>query len=89
MIPIEAHREPLAEWLEETRRKFSAGIEPLSEPVLVRWKVLLAELKAQRHTMICEDSLIAATALFHGLTVATRNRKHFEPSGVSVIDPLA
>jgi predicted nucleic acid-binding protein len=38
--------------------------------------------------MTCEDSLIAATALFHGHTVATNNQRHFEPAGVPIIDPL-
>lgn len=33
------------------------------------------------------DCLLAATALVHGLTVITRNRKDFEPMGVRVIDP--
>ena len=33
------------------------------------------------------DLLIAATALEHGLTVATRNVRHFEPMGVPVLDP--
>jgi toxin FitB len=34
------------------------------------------------------DLLIAATAITHGLTVVTRNVKHFEPTGVSVINPF-
>ena len=33
------------------------------------------------------DALIAATALVHGLTVATRNVSDFEPTGVSVLNP--
>jgi len=33
------------------------------------------------------DALIAATALVHGLTVATRNVADFERTGVSVVDP--
>ena len=33
------------------------------------------------------DSLIAATALVHGLTVVTRNIDHFHPTGVSVLNP--
>jgi toxin FitB len=33
------------------------------------------------------DSLIAATALVHGLTVATRNLADFEPMAVSVVNP--
>ena len=49
----------------------------------------LTELKTKNRTMTCEDSLITATALLHGHTVATHNKRHFEPAGVSVIDPLA
>ena len=33
------------------------------------------------------DSLIAATALVHGLTVATRSVADFEPMGAEIIDP--
>ncbi len=35
------------------------------------------------------DLLIAATAIEHGLTVVTRNVRHFEPTGVPVLDPSA
>ena len=34
------------------------------------------------------DLLIAATALEHGLTVVTRNVRHFEPTGVEVLNPI-
>ena len=34
------------------------------------------------------DLLIAATAMEHGLTVVSRNVQHFEPTGVSVLDPF-
>lgn len=33
------------------------------------------------------DSLIAATALVHGMTVVTRNVSHFEPTGVRLLNP--
>jgi predicted nucleic acid-binding protein len=33
------------------------------------------------------DALIAATALVHGLTVATRNVPDFEPTGVAIHNP--
>jgi predicted nucleic acid-binding protein len=83
------HRSSLETWLAETRRAFSHATESLSEPVLVRWKALITDFKTRNRTMTCEDSLIAATALFHGHTVATHNRRHFEPAGVPVFDPLA
>lgn len=33
------------------------------------------------------DPIIAATALVHGMTVATRNVKHFKAMGVAMVDP--
>lgn len=33
------------------------------------------------------DGLIAATALVHGLTVATRNTTDFDPTGVPTVNP--
>jgi predicted nucleic acid-binding protein len=82
------HKESLATWLTDIRRKLAPATEELSEPVLVRWKELLAELKVKNRTMTCEDSLIAATALYHNHTLATHNERHFEPSGVQIFDPL-
>ena len=84
-----AHRASLAAWLTDIRRKLAHATEELTEPVLVRWKALLADLKLRNRTMTCEDSLIAATALFHGHTVATHNKRHFEPAGVQLVDPLS
>lgn len=34
------------------------------------------------------DILIAATARVHGMTVLTRNERHFAPLGVDVVDPF-
>ena len=34
------------------------------------------------------DIIIAATAQQHGLTILSRNLRHFEPFGVGVIDPF-
>ena len=33
------------------------------------------------------DGLIAATAIVHDLTIATRNVKDFEGFGIEIIDP--
>jgi hypothetical protein len=83
------HQASLSAWLAEMKRKFAGATEDLTEPVLVRWKSLLIELRQINRTMTCEDSLIAATALYHGHVVATHNIRHFEPSRVQTFDPLA
>lgn len=83
-----AHRPSLAAWLSDTRRRLAPATEELSEGVLVRWKELLMELKTKNRSMSCEDSLIAATALYHGHILATHNKRHFEPAGLQIVDPL-
>ena len=83
------HKASLVTWLADLRQKLAPATEELTEPVLVRWKELLADLRVKNRTMTCEDSLIAATALFHGHAVATHNKRHFEPAGVQIVDPLA
>jgi predicted nucleic acid-binding protein len=38
--------------------------------------------------MPVKDSLIAATAVVHGLAVATRNGADFAHAGVPIVDPF-
>jgi predicted nucleic acid-binding protein len=54
----------------------------------MRWAALLASLRTSGRAMPIQDSLIAATALVHGLTVATRNRTDFGKASVKVVDPF-
>jgi len=54
-----------------------------------RWAELLARLRAGGRPMPIKDSLIAATALRHGLTMVTRNRSDFEAAGVDILDPYS
>ena len=53
-----------------------------------RWADLVVELRRRGQAMPLLDSMIAATALTHGLTVATRNVRDFEKAGVKLIDPF-
>jgi predicted nucleic acid-binding protein len=48
----------------------------------------LASLRTAGRAIPIKDSLIAATALVHGLTVVTRNHVDFEKAGLSMIDPF-
>jgi len=73
---------------------FAAGVGnlvclPIGAATGIRWAQLLASLRASGSAMPFKDSLIAATALVHGLTVATRNLRDFRPAGVEVFNPFA
>jgi predicted nucleic acid-binding protein len=73
---------------------FDAGVQrlhclPWEAETGLRWAELLARLHTAGRAMPIKDSLTAATALVHGLTVATRNRAEFEKAGVKIVDPFA
>ena len=53
----------------------------------LKWAELLARLRTTGKAMPIKDSLIAATAVMHGLAVATRNRADFANAGVPIVDP--
>ena len=52
------------------------------------WAALLAGLRKKGQAMPLKDSLIAASALQHGLAVATRNSGDFAHCGVKLVDPF-
>ena len=87
LLPKGKRRARLERW-------FDAGVQrlnclPWESQTGLRWAELLARLRASGRAMPIKDSLIAATALVHGLVVATRNRAHFERAGVRIADPFS
>ena len=54
-----------------------------------QWAKLVVDLKQKGDRLPLLDSMIAATALQHGFTVATRNTRDFNKTGVQVLDPFA
>ena len=79
-----AFRADLERWLDALSRRFAERMRDVTAPVARQWGRWAATLG---HDGV--DLLIAATAHVHGLTIATRNVRHFEPTGVATVDPFA
>ncbi len=81
-------RSELEAWLDTgVRVWFGNRILAVDEPVLLAWRRLVSDGQKARYTYSQPDALIAATALVHGLGVATRNRADFERAGLTLVDP--
>lgn len=74
----------LERWLREVETSFEDRIIPVDGAVADRWGRLMAD-----RPLPAIDGLLAATALVHGLTLATRNVRDVAKSGVSAVDPFA
>jgi len=73
----------LSAWLDDLLRFYADRVLPVTPDIARRWGRLSADLGHEG-----ADLLIAATAASHRLTVATRNVRHFQPTGVAVLDPF-
>ena len=82
--PDVAFARHLEAWLDTVLRGFADRILGIDVRIARRWGRLAAA-----HGHAGADLLIAATALEHGLTVVTRNLRHFAGTGAPLVDPFA
>ena len=60
---------------------------PLGREEAMEWGLIEARLRKEGNPIEAEDSMIAATAHMHGLTLITGNIKHFaRVKGLKVVD---
>ena len=80
-----AKQQALLDWLEVELPQFFMGrVLPIDAAVADRWGGLMAQAG---RPMPAIDSLLAATALTHGLQMVTRNQKDFAYPGLQTINP--
>jgi len=78
--PVAADR--LGAWVDGIATSFADRVLPVDAAAARLW----GELSAHRSLPVI-DTLIAATAMSHGLTLVTRNRSDVESTGVPLVDP--
>jgi len=85
-LPRGRKRDRLEQWYETVIET----IECLAWDATIsrRWAALVVELKRKEETVPLLDGMIAATALEHDLTVATRNTRNFQKTGVKTFNPF-
>lgn len=86
-LPEGQRKRRLLDWLEvELPAYFAGRILPVDATVAEHWGRLLAQ---SDRPLPAIDSLLAATALSHGLTLVTRNLRDFRHPHLPVLDPWA
>jgi len=85
-LPQGRKRREMETWFEIGVRRIVCL--PWEAETALRWASLLAELRHTGREMAMKDSMIAATALVHRLTLVTRNERDFQYSGLRVLNPF-
>lgn len=68
--------------------RFSGRVLPISDEIALRWGAISGEVKRRTgHSPEVIDTMLAATALEHGLYLVTRNIAHVAHSGAVVFNP--
>jgi predicted nucleic acid-binding protein len=87
-LPQGKRRTQLETWLElDLPARFGKRILAIDSSVADRWGWMMAQAKAKGKTVPVIDSLLAATALQHNLTVVSRNTGDFLDTQVAVLNP--
>lgn len=88
LAPTQERRVQLESWFDEqVLGAFTGRILPVDADVALAWAGLASQSQVAGQPVPLIDSLIAATALAHDLTVVTRNVRDFERCGVPVLAP--
>ncbi len=81
-------RAELNGWLtHQVRPMFDRRVLPVTEDIMLKWRLLVEEGRKAGHTFSQPDLIIAATAVHHGMRVVTRDRSDYDKARVPVMNP--
>ncbi len=86
-LPDSGKKERLTLWLSTLLVEYKERILSIDLLVCENWGVLQENAEKAGTRMSTIDSLIAATAYTHNLTLSTRNENDFTPSNIPIINP--
>ncbi len=86
-MPRGARRAELQRSVDDAIRAFHGRVLPITIEVARTAGLLLAERLVNGRPLSLPDAQIAATALVHGYSLATRNVRDFDGLGLDVVNP--
>ncbi|MGJ7582305.1 type II toxin-antitoxin system VapC family toxin [Variovorax sp. RHLX14] len=88
MVADASRRAELSTWLtHKVRPMFEHRVLPVSEDVMLAWRLLVETRRKTGHTFSQPDLSIAATAAEYGQTVVTRDVSKFAHARVPFVNP--
>lgn len=88
LLPRGHRRDQLTSWLgRELIEQFKGRILDVDADVAHAWGAVSARARAEDRHLLAADGLLLATAMVHGLSIVTRNERHFSGYDVQVINP--
>lgn len=86
-LAVSRRRQDLMAWLQQLEAGFEERVLPFTSQTAHAWAKMCAQAESAGKPMAAFDSIIAATAVAHGLCLVTRNVRDFAQASVDVLNP--
>jgi predicted nucleic acid-binding protein len=88
LVADAGRRAELSDWLaHKVRSMFEERVLPVTEDIMLKWRLLVEEGRKTGHTFSQPDLIIAATGLRHGPTIVSRDTSDDERARAPVVNP--